>query len=76
MNDFIHLPPYKNYLSRWINLAHVKNINKMGDEQIMIIYSSNEKEVFSGIWARVILDYLGEPEFQKAIFNHRYFDEV
>lgn len=76
MNDFLHLPGYGEYLSRWINLSTVETIIKMAEDKVQIIYSTNRREVLSGIWAKVILDYLGETEYQEILANTKYFDEV
>jgi hypothetical protein len=71
--EFLHLPPYKDYQSQWINLAAVESIYKLHDEQVCINYRSGKKQVYSGIWAKVIVDYLGESKFIEAMNN--YFPE-
>ncbi|BAU63042.1 hypothetical protein STA3757_03970 [Stanieria sp. NIES-3757] len=76
MNDFLHLPGYGEYLSRWINLSSVETIIKMSEDKVQIIYATNRREMLSGIWARVILAYLGETEYQEMLANTKYFDEV
>ena len=76
MNDFIHLPGYGEYLSRWINLSSVETVIKMSEDKVQIIYSNYRRETFSGCWARVILDYLGETQYQEMLTNTKYFDEV
>ena len=76
MNDFIHLPGYGEYLSRWINLSYVETVNKLAEDKVMIIYATNRRETLSGCWARVVLDYLGETQYQEMLTNTKYFDEV
>lgn len=68
--EFIYLPGYQEYQSQWINLAAVESIYKLSDERVCINYRSDRKQVYSGIWARIILDYLGELKFSEAMANY------
>jgi general stress protein 26 len=91
MESFIYLPAYKEYQAQWINLNAVESIYKLKDtsseetsdardvrseERVCINYRSGKKQVYSDIWAKIILDYLGEPKFQELWLTISKRDEI
>jgi hypothetical protein len=74
--EFIYLPAYKEYQSQWINPVAIESIHKLSDERVCINYRSGKKQVYTDVWAKVILNYFDEPKLQEIMANYQYFDEV
>jgi hypothetical protein len=84
--NFIYLPAYKEYQSQWINPIAIESIYKLSEERVCINYRSGKKQVYSDVWAKIILNYFedtssevssdardvrDEPKFQKIMANYQ-----